>query len=122
MALGGSIRIPSAFNFLYGLRPSHGRLPYAGMANSMEGQETIHSVCGPLCHSIQDMKLFVTSVLAEKPWNHDSKVVPLPWRQTEEDEVKAKIKSGDLVLGFYNCDGNVSLISPLFTFWHLLTL
>ncbi|CAH0023853.1 unnamed protein product [Clonostachys rhizophaga] len=111
--IGGSIRIPSAFNFLYGLRPSHGRLPYAGMANSMEGQETIHSVCGPLCHSIQDMKLFVTSVLAEKPWNHDSKVVPLPWRQTEEDEVKAKIKSGDLVLGFYNCDGNVTPHPPV---------
>ncbi|CAH0053663.1 unnamed protein product, partial [Clonostachys solani] len=111
--IGGSIRIPSAFNFLYGLRPSHGRLPYAGMANSMEGQETIHSVCGPLCHSIQDMKLFCTSVLAEKPWEYDSKVVPLPWRQTEEDEVKAKIKSGDLVLGFYNSDGNVTPHPPV---------
>jgi amidase len=30
--IGGSIRIPSAFNFLYGLRPSHGRLPYGKMA------------------------------------------------------------------------------------------
>jgi len=39
--LGGSIRVPSAFNFLYGLRPSHGRLPYGKMANSMEGQETV---------------------------------------------------------------------------------
>ncbi|VUC28421.1 unnamed protein product [Clonostachys rosea] len=111
--IGGSIRVPSAFNFLYGLRPSHGRLPYAGMANSMEGQETIHSVCGPLCHSIQDMKLFITSVLAEKPWKYDSKVVPLPWRQAEEDEAKAKIKSGDLVLGFYNCDGNVTPHPPI---------
>ena len=50
--IGGSIRIPSAFNFLYGLRPSHGRLPYAKMANSMAGQETVHSVCGPLTHSM----------------------------------------------------------------------
>jgi hypothetical protein len=52
-SLGGSIRVPSAFNFLYGLRPSHGRLPYGKMANSMEGHETVHSVCGPLTHSIQ---------------------------------------------------------------------
>lgn len=51
-SLGGSIRVPAAFNFLYGLRPSHGRLPYAKMANSMEGQETVHSVCGPLTHSV----------------------------------------------------------------------
>lgn len=26
-------------------------MPYAKMANSMEGQETIHSVTGPLAHS-----------------------------------------------------------------------
>lgn len=51
MTPGGSIRVPSAFNFLYGIRPSHGRMPYAKMANSMEGQETVHSVVGPIAHS-----------------------------------------------------------------------
>lgn len=50
--IGGSIRVPSAFNFLYGLRGSHGRIPYAGMANSMQGQETVHSVVGPIAHSV----------------------------------------------------------------------
>lgn len=109
--LGGSIRVPSAFNFLYGIRPSHGRLPYAKMANSMEGQETVHSVCGPLCHSIADMRLFMTSVLSEKPWMYDSKVVPMPWRQDEEDATKSKISAGGLLLGYYNCDGIVSLLS-----------
>ncbi|KAF4120248.1 amidase [Geosmithia morbida] len=111
--IGGSIRIPSAFNFLYGLRPSHGRLPYGKMANSMEGQETVHSVCGPLTHSIADMKLFMTSVLAESPWSYDSKVIPMPWRQSEEDAVKAKIDAGHLVLGFYNCDGEVLPHPPI---------
>ncbi|KAH7166470.1 amidase signature domain-containing protein [Dactylonectria macrodidyma] len=111
--IGGSIRIPSAFNFLYGLRPSHGRLPYAKMANSMEGQETIHSVCGPLCHSISDMRLFMTSILEQQPWLHDSKVVPMPWRQGEEDAVKAKIASGGLTLGFFTCDGNVLPHPPI---------
>lgn len=33
--IGGSIRIPAAFNGLYGIKPSSGRLPYEGMANSM---------------------------------------------------------------------------------------
>jgi len=51
--IGGSIRVPAAFNFLYGLKPSHGRLPYAKAANSMEGQETVHSVCGPIAHSVE---------------------------------------------------------------------
>jgi len=31
----GSIRIPSAFNSLFGLRPSHGRLPSSGIGNSV---------------------------------------------------------------------------------------
>ncbi|KAJ4217599.1 Acetamidase [Fusarium solani] len=111
--IGGSIRVPSAFNFLYGLRPSHGRLPYAKMANSMEGQETVHSVCGPLTHSVEDMRLFVTSVLAPQPWEYDSKVIPMPWRQAEEDAIKTKISSKGLTFGFYNCDGVVLPHPPI---------
>lgn len=51
IAPGGSIRVPCAFNFLYGVRPSNGRMPYAKMANSMLGQETVESVVGPMAHS-----------------------------------------------------------------------
>ena len=118
--------MPSAFNFLYGLRPSHGRLPYGKMANSMEGQETVHSVCGPLTHSVagkclclnhmkattnwSDMRLFVKAVLAEQPWQYDSKVIPMPWRDSEAEVIKSKIGSGGLTLGFYKCDGVVSCI------------
>ncbi|KAL1306190.1 hypothetical protein AAFC00_004292 [Neodothiora populina] len=111
--IGGSIRVPSAFNFLYGLRGSHGRLPYGDMANSMEGQETVHSVVGPLTHSVADMRLFVQSVLAEEPWKYDSKVVPMPWRQTEDDKAKQKIASKGLTLGFFNCDSVVMPHPPI---------
>lgn len=58
--IGGSIRVPSAFNFLYGIRPSHGRMPYGKMANSMEGQETVHSVVGPIAHSAAGMSSVIT--------------------------------------------------------------
>ncbi|TVY23669.1 Acetamidase [Lachnellula hyalina] len=64
--IGGSIRVPSAFNFLYGLRPSHGRLPYAKMANSMQGQETVHSVCGPLTHSVKGIYLKLQKFVADR--------------------------------------------------------
>jgi amidase len=33
--IGGSIRIPSAFNALYGLRPSYHRIPYGGGKSSI---------------------------------------------------------------------------------------
>jgi hypothetical protein len=55
-----------------------------------------------------DMRLFVTSVLAEEPWKYDSKVIPMPWRHEEVDIINAKLGSGGLTLGYYNCDGNVS--------------
>ncbi|KAJ5290310.1 uncharacterized protein N7443_010563 [Penicillium atrosanguineum] len=111
--IGGSIRVPSAFNFLYGIRPSHGRMPYAKMANSMEGQETVHSVVGPIAHSAEDLRLFLTSVLAEEPWKYDSKVVPIPWRYAEEDAVKSKLQTGGLTLGYYSCDGVVLPHPPI---------
>lgn len=83
------------------------------MANGMEGQETVHSVVGPLAHSVADMRLFVTSVLSQEPWSYDSKVVPMPWRSGEEEVIKTKLSSGGLTLGYYSCDGNVSF--PLFS-------
>ncbi|KAK6373706.1 hypothetical protein LTS17_008199 [Exophiala oligosperma] len=78
--IGGSIRIPSAFNGLYGIRPSFGRLPYAGAANSMPGQNTIPSVCGPLATSLGSLKLMLQAILSQEPWQHDPAVVELPWR------------------------------------------
>ncbi|KAJ0421214.1 Acetamidase [Aspergillus carlsbadensis] len=105
--IGGSIRVPAAFNSLYGLRPSHGRMPYARMANSMEGLETVHSVVGPIGHSVEDLGLFVKAVLEQQPWKFDSKVIAMPWRQHETDVVKAKIRSGGLTVGVYDFDGNV---------------
>lgn len=39
--LGGSIRSPSAYQGLFGLRPTNGPIPYYRMLNSMEGQQII---------------------------------------------------------------------------------
>lgn len=69
--IGGSIRIPSAFNGLYGLRPSSGRIPYNRLKNSCEGQETMSSVVGPIAHSTDDLELLVKAVLSAEPWKID---------------------------------------------------
>lgn len=82
--IGGSIRIPSAFNGLYGIRPSSGRLPYEGMANSMDGQNSILSVVGPLATSPGALKLLVQGLLSTSPWLHDPLVHELPWRDEAE--------------------------------------
>jgi amidase len=55
-----------------------------------------------------DMRLFVTSILAEEPWKYDSKVIPIPWRLSEEELVKSKLSSGGLTLAYYSSNGVVS--------------
>ena len=100
--IGGSIRIPAAFNGLYGLRPSGGRVPYQGVANSMDGQNSILSVLGPLASSARDLKLFLKSVLDTKPWLYDPLVVDLPWRESLAQEVTAPGKK--LTFGILRSD------------------
>ncbi|KAH8681716.1 amidase [Xylariales sp. PMI_506] len=56
---GGSIRLPSAYCGIYGLKPTHGLVPYTGIAS-------LHPLidhCGPMAGSIRDTALLL-SVLA----------------------------------------------------------
>lgn len=82
--IGGSVRIPAAFNGLFGLRPSAGRIPYEGAANSMDGQNTILSVIGPIAPDIRSLKLVFQAVLAQQPWYSDPLVLEIPWRDDIE--------------------------------------
>ncbi|KAL8700918.1 MAG: hypothetical protein Q9201_005187 [Fulgogasparrea decipioides] len=107
--IGGSIRIPAAFNGLYGLRPSGGRLPYEGMANSMDGQNSILSVVGPLANSVSTLQLLVKSLLSREPWLHDPLVHELPWR-----EDKATLPQDQkLSFAVLRHDGGASLHPPV---------
>jgi amidase len=105
--IGGSIRIPAGFNGLFGIRPSAGRLPYEGMANSMDGQNTILSVVGPLATSIGALKLVIKGLLSTKPWNQDPLVLEMPWRP-EQEKLEKK-----LAFGVINHDGVVGLTPPI---------
>ncbi|KAL2212795.1 acetamidase [Sarocladium strictum] len=109
--IGGSVRFPSAFNGLYGLRPSSGRLPYEGMANSMDGQNTVLSVLGPMAHSVDAVKLFTKSVLSRQPWLHDPAVVEIPWRESIFQSTLNRSKP--MVFGILANDGYVAVQPPV---------
>ncbi|KAF8153288.1 general amidase [Crassisporium funariophilum] len=81
--IGGSVRIPAGFNGTYGLRPSCGRVPYAGCVNSLEGQDSVLSVLGPLSQSLAGIKGFMKGVLSQQPWLSDPLAVRKRWN--EED-------------------------------------
>ncbi|KAL4936096.1 hypothetical protein BDV06DRAFT_216936 [Aspergillus oleicola] len=76
--VGGSIRLPAAFNGVYGYKPSVGVLPFIGYAASgWTGVNTgIPAVLGPLAHSIRDMRLLTETVRAAQPWLFDPVVIP----------------------------------------------
>lgn len=81
--IGGSIRIPSAFCGLYSLRPSYGRVPYCGALNSLEGQDSVHSVFGPMTNSVGGVKAFMKAVVNAKPWLKDPLAVRKKWQEDE---------------------------------------
>ena len=115
--IGGSIRIPAVFNGLYGIRPSVGRMPYYGMANSMDGQNSVLSVVGPLSTSAGGLRLAMESILSQEPWLHDPMVHEMPWRDEEEKEIFDIIKSADkgkrLAFGVLENDGIVTPLPPV---------
>ena len=113
--IGGSIRIPAAFNGLYGIRPSTGRLPYEGMANSMEGQNSILSVVGPLATTPGALKLLTQALLSTSPWLHDPLVHEIPWRDDTYDAIIDPLKriNQRMAFGVLRHDGVVAPMPPV---------
>lgn len=58
--------------------------------NSLEGQDSIPSVLGPLSNSLSGVKLFMQAVIASKPWLRD----PLAVRKKWDDEAYALTEHG----------------------------
>ncbi|KAG4430759.1 hypothetical protein IFR05_013760 [Cadophora sp. M221] len=81
--IGGSIRIPAAFNGVYGFRPSASRMPYDGIELPGAGQESVKCVIGPLANSIDDINLMMKTILDQEPWDTEVSLLPLPWKIVE---------------------------------------
>lgn len=55
---GGSIRLPAAYSGTYGLKPTHGLVPYTGIAS-------LHPICdhaGPMASSVADVALLLSAI------------------------------------------------------------
>lgn len=111
--IGGSIRIPCAFNGLWGLRPSSGRLPYEGMANSFDGAPGILSVVGPLASTPAALKLVTKGLLSKEPWLHDPLVNPMPWRAQIEEDTLELARGKKLAFAVFKHDGTCAVHPPM---------
>ncbi|KAK8847690.1 hypothetical protein IAR55_005549 [Kwoniella newhampshirensis] len=109
--LGGSVRIPAAYQGLYGLRGSYSRVPYCKASNSSEGQEIVRSVLGPLTASVDGLKLFYKSVLDAKPWDMDPWTPRIPWSE-ERFNLSDHGDGGKLCFAIMWDDGVVKPVPP----------
>jgi len=107
--IGGSIRLPSALNGIYGLKPSDGRIPYGRAKNSFDGQESVPSVVGPMTRSLSNIRLFFKAILETKPWLIDPKVHNIPWRE----DLFQEGQNNKLCFGVIQFDQQVHLSPPV---------
>lgn len=78
--IGGSIRAPAAFNGLYGIRPTAIRIPKNLWEGTMTGQMSIRDSAGPVCRSIEDVRLLTRILVSNEKARYDTNAVPVPWR------------------------------------------
>eukprot|EP00127_Corallochytrium_limacisporum_P000147 Clim_evm8s6 gene=Clim_evmTU8s6 len=112
--IAGSIRIPAAYNGIYGMRPTPTRstcysMRYPHLRN-ISGNTAVLSAAGPLAKSVEDMKLVL------EPWLSDPEIRKLdpfipdvPWREDvyTGKKGKAKLRIGfceDMYEVFHACE------------------
>ncbi|KAL4904497.1 hypothetical protein BDW74DRAFT_25448 [Aspergillus multicolor] len=81
--IGGSVRVPAAFCGAYGLRNTALRNPYKGVCLAGSGQESIRCVISPLANTVNDIDLFQRTLLDLEPWEEETSLVPMPWREVD---------------------------------------
>lgn len=92
--IAGSIRVPAAFCGIYGIKPTHNRFSYRGVANTNPGQTLISSSVGFLSRSLEGLELVMSSLLCTSPWLRDPAVVPVPWRKENRPEAGKRLRFG----------------------------
>lgn len=108
--IAASVRVPAAYNGLWGLRTSVGRLPFKGAAVAVDGQETLRFTPGPLAADVEGCKIFMKALLRKRPWETDPECVDLPWREGIRDEILGVQK---LTFGVLRDDGLVKVLPPV---------
>lgn len=89
--IGGSIRNPSAFCGIYGLKPSVARLPHSGLAGLHDGLQNVVGAVGPMATCLSDLQLFCQSALANRPWDHEPSLIEIPWKAKVDSQPRLKI-------------------------------
>ncbi|KAI9440853.1 amidase [Lactarius indigo] len=84
--IGGSIRIPSGYCGIYGLKPGHGRVTMEGSADPTPGFEAVHAVAGPMARSVADLERMARVLFGAREAGHAYFPSPIPYRDVKLPE------------------------------------
>lgn len=60
----------------------------------MLGEEQVVPVVGPLSASLEGIKLFMKTLIDQKPWLYEPSLVPMPWREISIESLLRKGPQG----------------------------
>ena len=84
----GSIRNPAANCGVYGFKPTAFRVPTDGWCSIAAGADAIPGVIGPLSTSLGGINLFMSTIIASKPWLSEPALIPMPWNYQTYSKAK----------------------------------
>lgn len=81
----------------------------------MLGEEQVVPVVGPLSASLEGIKLFMKTLIDQKPWLYEPSLVPMPWKNASTPSLLRKGQQGrtKLRVGVLADDGIVKPHPPI---------
>nr|XP_009672499.1 PREDICTED: vitamin D3 hydroxylase-associated protein-like [Struthio camelus australis] len=97
--IAGSIRLPSSFCGLCGLKPTGNRISKLGVVSAITGMKSVTGMLGPMARDVDSLALCMKALLCEEMFRLDPVVPPIPFNE----EVYSSSKP--LRIGYYEGDG-----------------
>ncbi|KAL8178746.1 UNVERIFIED_CONTAM: hypothetical protein K2H54_056058 [Gekko kuhli] len=97
--VAGSIRLPSSFCGLCGLKPTGNRLSTLGLASPIGGMKSVTATIGPMARDVDSLILCMKALLCDELFHLDPSVPPIPFNEELYNN------SNPLRIGYYEDDG-----------------